>query len=250
LRCDDEFAGKQRGAGAPAKRFFGRDARDVGIVVVLGEMRENDVARVRVKRFRIGKKFADRVIRQMSRAAHHALLDVPRIRPDFQHFEIVIGFEHQAVGIPQVNFHQFGQIAEVGDDCDFHSIRAKCKSQRVDGIVRNRKRRDFDVAHEEALAGANVLDAVQALVRSFRQDAHHLGVRGFVEIDGRAPLAQHLRERADVICVFVGDDDAVEAIDIAADCGKAPHRFFFSESRVDQQPGPVRLEQGAVARTA
>ena len=62
MRGNDEFSAKRRGAGAPAERFFGRDARDVGIVVVLGEVREDDEARVRVERFRIGEKFADCVI--------------------------------------------------------------------------------------------------------------------------------------------------------------------------------------------
>ena len=53
-----------------------------------------------------------------------------------------------------------------------------------------------------------------------------------------------------MIRMFVGDDDAVEAIYIASDRGQAPKRFFFAEPRVDKQPGLVRLEQGAVARTA
>ena len=87
-------------------------------------------------------------------------------------------------------------------------------------------------------------------MRIFRQDAHHLGVRGFVQIDRGAPLAQHLRERADMIAMFMGDDDAVESIDIAADGGQASQRFFLAKPRVHQQPGLVRFEQGAVARTA
>jgi hypothetical protein len=53
-----------------------------------------------------------------------------------------------------------------------------------------------------------------------------------------------------MIGVFVGDDDAVEASDVTADRGEAPQRFFLAQSRVDQQPGLVRLEQSAIARTA
>ena len=37
----------------------------------------------------------------------------------------------------------------------------------------NGERRNFDVAHDKALPGADVLDAVQALVRCFRQNAQH-----------------------------------------------------------------------------
>src|SRR5580700_2932590 len=59
LRGDDELSAIRGCAGAPAERFFGGDARDVGIVVVRGEMRENHVACARVERFRVGQKFAD-----------------------------------------------------------------------------------------------------------------------------------------------------------------------------------------------
>jgi hypothetical protein len=59
-----------------------------------------------------------------------------------------------------------------------------------------------------------------------------------------------LRKGTDVIRVFVGDDDAVESIDVAADRGQAPQRFFFAEARIYQQPGVAGFEQGAVARTA
>ena len=85
---------------------------------------------------------------------------------------------------------------------------------------------------------------------AFRQNAHHFGVRRFGEVDGGAPLAEHLRQRADVIGVFVGDDDAVEPVDLAPDRGEAPQRFFFAEARVHQQAGLLRFEQRAVARTA
>src|SRR5579863_9369384 len=50
----DELAEKRGSAAPPAERLFGRDARDVRVVVVLGKMREDDVSRVRVKSFRVG----------------------------------------------------------------------------------------------------------------------------------------------------------------------------------------------------
>ena len=100
------------------------------------------------------------------------------------------------------------------------------------------------------MSGADVLHTVQAFLRAFRQNAIHFGVRRFGEIYGGAPLAQHLRERADVIGVFVGNDDAVEPVDLALDCGKAPQRFLLAKPRIDQQPGPLGFEQRAVARAS
>ena len=162
----------------------------------------------------------------------------------------MIGFEHQAVGIAKVHFHQLGQIAEVGDDRDLRAVRAKRESQRVHGVVRYRNRRNLDVADDKPLPAADVLHPVQAFVGSFRKNAQNLGVRRLGQVHGGAPLAQHLRERPDMIAVFVGDDDAVEPVHLAADRGEAPQRFFFAKPRVHQQAGPLGFEQGAVARTS
>ena len=59
---DDQFAGKCRRARAPAQGLSSGNARDVGIVVVFGEVREDHEARVRVECFRVSQKFADRMI--------------------------------------------------------------------------------------------------------------------------------------------------------------------------------------------
>jgi hypothetical protein len=48
----------------------------------------------------------------------------------------------------------------------------------------------------------------------------------------------------------MGNDNAIEAVDVAANGGKAPQRFLFAKARVNQKPGRIRFEQRAVARTA
>ena len=100
------------------------------------------------------------------------------------------------------------------------------------------------------MPGADVLHLVQPLLRTFRQDALHFGVRGFGEVHGGAPLAQYLRQRSDMIAVFVGNDDAVEPVDFTADCGKPPQRFFLAQPGIDQKPGPPGFDERAVARAA
>src|ERR1700676_419102 len=82
LRGNNQLAQKRGRAGAPAQRFFGGNACDVRIVVILGKMREHDVSRVSIESLRIGEELADGVIGEVSRATHHALLDVPGIRPN------------------------------------------------------------------------------------------------------------------------------------------------------------------------
>ncbi len=53
LAGDVELA-SECGGGAAAERLFGRDAGDVGVVVVLRKMREHEVARLRVEAFLVG----------------------------------------------------------------------------------------------------------------------------------------------------------------------------------------------------
>ena len=56
-------------------------------------------------------EIGNHIIRQMALAAHHALLHRPWIRPDFEHFEIVIGFEHQQIRAAQMELDRIRQIA-------------------------------------------------------------------------------------------------------------------------------------------
>ena len=140
-------AAKGEFAGAAAEGFFGGDADDVGIVVLLGDVREDQMARAAVENFGVGKKFADDCIRKMARAAHHALLDEPRVRAHLQHLEIVIRFENQEIGFAQMVLHKLRQIAEIGDDRDFHAIRAETVADGIGGVMRNRERIDFDIAN-------------------------------------------------------------------------------------------------------
>jgi len=81
LGGDEEFAGKGRLGGAALQGFFSGDADEIGIVVFLRNVGEDEIARDRIEAVGIAKIFADGVIRKMAGAAEDALLDDPRIRP-------------------------------------------------------------------------------------------------------------------------------------------------------------------------
>ena len=63
LRSDEEFAAEGAVGWAAAQGLLGGEAREIGIVILLREMRKNEIARARVETFWIRKIFADRVIR-------------------------------------------------------------------------------------------------------------------------------------------------------------------------------------------
>src|SRR5579863_439427 len=187
----------------------------------------------------------------MAGAAHDALLDVPGIGADLQHFQIVIGFEDQEVGFAQVMLYQLGHVAEVGDDGDFFAVGAESVADGVGGIVRNGERGDFDIADYEFNSGADVFDALDF---SFWAVAIHflnfaMGREG--EVGGTFPLAGHLRETVGVIAVLVGYEDAVHFFGTrAAESFKTPQHFFFAKPGVNQEGRAPRFEQRGVARAA
>ena len=81
MRGDHQFAVKGAFGGAAIESFFRRKTREIGIIVFLRKMREDEVARARVKTFRIAQIFADGVIGEMPGTAEDALLDDPGYGP-------------------------------------------------------------------------------------------------------------------------------------------------------------------------
>src|SRR5580704_10271992 len=97
----------------------------------------------------------------MTGAAHDALLDVPGIRTDLQHFEVVIRLKDQEVGVAEMEFYDFGHVAEIGDDGDFFTVGAERVTDGISGVVRNRESSDFYIANDELEAGPNVFEAME-----------------------------------------------------------------------------------------
>lgn len=247
LRGDEELALKGDFGRAAVESFCGREMNEVGIVVGFGDMRQNEEARTGVESVGGGKVFADNVIGKMAGAAHDALLDIPRIGPDFEHFEIVIGFEDKAISVAQMEFDEFGKIAEIRDDGDFGSVGAKRVADGIGGIVGNGKRRNFNIADGEFFAGADVFSAVELFGGGFRKVAQDFSVSSFGQIGRGAKMARELRKPAGVIGVLVGDENGVDALGIFVESGETAKSFFAAKSGVDEEAGALGFEQRGIA---
>jgi len=213
-------------------------------------MSEHQEPRRGVEAIRVCEIFADCMIREMAGAAEDALLNQPRVRADFQHFQVVIRFKHQAVGAAKMNLDKFGHIAEIGDDGQLCAVRTKRKPNRIGGIVRNGESVDVDIANGEMLASANRLDTTKAFPKRMRQNALHGVHRWFGDVERRFPETQHLGKAVAVIRVFVGDEDAVDAVNGFLDGGEPRQRFALAQAGVHEEAGALGFEQGDVARTA
>src|SRR3954471_1473427 len=118
--------------------------------------------------------------------------------------------------------------------------------------MRNREGRNLDVADPEALARLNLLNTIEALGMLLGKNAQRFGVRGSGEIHrGVAPLLPEERgEPANMIGMFVRDENAVEALCGLLDRGKAAERFALAKPRVNEETRLRRLDQRTVARAA
>jgi len=256
LGSDQKLPCKAELSRAPAERFFRRKAHEVRIVVLLGDVRQNQVAGAAVEAIGtveaigIGKKLAHGVVRKMAGARKHALLDDPGIRPHFKHIKIVIGFENQAIGLAQMDLDKLRHIPKVRANSDLAAVGAKRKPDRIGSVVRNREGVHIDVADGKALARLNGLHTAQALAKRLGQNAPKLGHRGFGYIERGFPDTENLRKAIAMVGVFVGDQDGIEVADVRSNGGKARQGFAFSKPGVNEDAGAFGFEQCEIARTA
>ena len=204
-------------------------------------MRQHQIARELIEAIGIGKIFADRMIRQMPRAAKHPLLYHPWIRPDLQHVQIVIRFQHQAVRPAQMDFHQLRHVSQIGTNRDFRSIGAERKSDgsaESCGIGTDAS----DVSDGEALAGVNGFGSAQAFCEKHRAERDAVS-RWLGNVKRRLPDSQHLRQSAAMVRMFVSDQDAVKVVNFAADGGKTGECFSFAKTGVHKDAGVFGFEQ-------
>ena len=250
LRSNEKFASEAGFGGAALQGFFGGEAHEIGIVVFLGNMGEDEVARDGVETFGIAEILAHGVIGKMAGAGEHTLFDDPGVGTDFQHVEIVIGFENQTIGAAEMDFDEFRHVAEIGDDRHFRAVRLESETDGIGSVMRDGKSMDVDVANRKMLAGMNRFDATEALGKSFGEDALHGPQSGLGDVERGFPKAEHLREAVAVVGVFVGDENTVEMFDCFFDGGEAGESFALTEAGVHEEAGALSLEQRDIARAA
>ena len=193
---------------------------------------------------RIADVVAGDVVRQVAVASHDALLDGPGVGADLEHFDVVVGLEQEEIGSAEVIADGLGEVAEVGGDADAEAFGAEAEADGVGGVVGDGERGDGDVADGEGLAG---LEGFEVRGEVAPGDAGR-GEAG--QVDGDAKEAGEGDEAADVVGVFVGDEDGVEGGGVFADGGEAVEDFAAAQAGVDEQAGAAGGEKGRVAGTA
>ena len=250
LGSDEEFAVEGGIGGAAAEGLGGGEVDEVGVVIFLGDVSEDEEAGAGVEAFGVGEIFADGEIGKVAGAAEDALLDDPGVGADFEHVQIVIGFEDEAIGVAEMDFDVIGHVAEVGDESELGAVGAEGEADGVGGVVRNGEGADFDIADGEALAGSDGFASGEALAEGVGKNALE-SVEGGVGDEERCfPEREGLGKAAAVVGVLMRDEDAVEAVDVELQGGEAGEGVALAEAGVDEEAGARGFEQGDVARAA
>jgi len=94
----------------------------------------------------------------MADPGEDALLDRPRIRAVSQHFEVVVGLQHDEVAAAELGLHIGRHVAKIGGDGQANSLGGEDEADRVGCVMGDGEWADAEVADRERLAGAEVLD--------------------------------------------------------------------------------------------
>src|SRR2546422_7603441 len=93
-----------------------------------------------------GKEIRECVIRQVPYPAHHPLFYRPGIWASPQHFHIMVGFDHQHIAAAQMIANVGRDVSEISRNSHFYAFRAKGKSHRIGGIMRDGEWRNRNIA--------------------------------------------------------------------------------------------------------
>ena len=198
-------------------------------VAIPAEMTEHDSLKFP------GEQFLDhgrrRRIREMTVARLDPLLHRPGpMRIVLQKFFVVICLDHEGVDLAQPLDHHLRRITEIGDEPQRARAGVKRVADWIDRIVWDSKSLNRDIANRKVRAGpkqppVSVLRQGPAANR-FRRE------RVAINRDLEFP-AKHF-EAANMIAVFMGEEDAVELVRGDSALGEAQDELARAQAAVDQ----------------
>ena len=185
---------------ADVMELLGHDVlREFGLVAFAAQVGEVKVAQSGGHDLRSG--FGGGHVREMAVAPEDALLKRPRAaRTILQHLHVVIGFEDEDVRGADAVEHEFGRVAEVGDEANVAASGAQQKSDGVLRIVRDGKCFDQNVGDFKARTGVEEVAVEFGLQLKFKRV-----LRVAVTVNRDVQLRGDSNEAGNVVAVFVRD---------------------------------------------
>ena len=212
-------------------------------VAIAAEMTEHDALEFS------GEQLLDhgrrRCIRKMTVARLDPLLHRPGpMRIVLQKFFVVVRLDHERVDLAQPLDHHLCRVTKIGNEPKRARAGVKRVADRIDRIVRDGKSLNGDIADRKIRTGPKQppvpVSGQGSAADRFRRE------RVAINRDMKFP-AKHF-EAANVIAMFVGEEDAIELVGSDSALGEAQDKLARAQSAVDQQPAMIGRDERAVSR--
>lgn len=163
----------------------------------------------------------------------------------FEEGFVVVGLDEECVELAEVVDEVGGDVADIGDVAEAAGVVGEDEADGVDGVVLDGEGLDGGFAEGEGLSCFEEFP-VSAFDAGFADDAGG-GVGG---VDGDGVLFEEVFEAADVIAVFVSDEDAGEGGGVDAEELEAGGELFGGEAGIDEDAEAEAIDEGGVATAA
>ena len=189
-----------------------RDAGQLGVVVLVAEVAEPDVAEL--GRGALDQGVGTLFVAQVAVGAADAHLQVARVGTLPELLRLMVGLQHEVVGLCDALLDLVGDVAAVGDEAEVDALADDVIAHAVGAVVGNGKGRDGKFAQ---LEGLPFLQVAQLVFVYLPPDAP-VGVDAAVDIgrgvDRYVLVAAQRADRLDVVGVVVGDEDALDLVEL------------------------------------
>ena len=217
--------------------------RQPGLVVLRAEVCRDHAIQTRVPNGR--QDAGSVVVGQMPMHTRNASLQKSGIAGCCEHVRVVVGLQQQRVATLQLLQHMGARVAQVGKQAKVRSAIGAAQLQRFPRIVRHGK---GHCAHRAEIDGNHVVGHLQQPVKIWRT-YRHMGAAAHK--DGNAVPHCHGMGTADMVCVFMRDENNIDLVDAQPRRTQPGGKLPDAETAVHQQAAHLqsvaRFHHGGVA---
>ena len=185
---------------------------------------------------------------EMAVGGHDTLLDGKRsFGVSLEHLLVVIGFDEKTIDAGDVVDNGVVDVSEIGEDADGDGVAADGEADRIGGVVRDGKSGDFEGVQAEGAARGEEAPFGGGIAFILPADFVRGKARG---VNRTTESAKQDGQTADVVAMFVGQQDGADGGRVEARGVEALKGFFRAETGIDQDGGVIRKDDGRIAIAA
>lgn len=221
--------------------FTNHPVGELGMVALTAQVAEIQVAQIGSHDVLNG--IGACVVGEMAVATEDALLQTPGpARAILKHFHVMIGFEHERVGVSHPFAYQSCEMAEVRGEADVARRGAQKETNRILRVMRHVESLDGKVADLERVTGGKKI-----VLRFQCEDAFKplLGVA--VAVNRDVQLVGEASETTNVVAMLVGYQDGGKILRRTTNAGQTQADLARTESGIDEDARFIGFHVGAIA---